>query len=498
MNKIKKFLNKIKNSSKEKKLSFLAICFILLVYLSFSVYKINEPFIHVSSDNNALYGLSVKNLLESDFDLKFGFVTGIITDESQINYYTHHPHFFILPTMFFYKFFGINDVTTRLGPISFMVLGILALYFSLRKNFKEEKSLAFFSTLIFVIFPGVIFYGKTFELAIFCVPAGLITYYFFIKYLDENTNKNLYYFLSSVILGGFMGWFYYLLPVSIWFYVLFLKKDKYPQKYKILFLLPLVSIFVFALNFLHFYYLKGDAMWLDMKNQFFSRTARQPFISWFQRIFSMIKLHTSSLFLVLAAIGLSIIPFLKEKQKYLNLIPLFVWSILVFTVFNQWSTHPYGVIYLWPILAIFVGITFSSFYNLKNKVLGLILIVVLLFLSLFTSWQNQKYFYNEFLILAKPDIELLKELKPQVDHNEVCLGKNQLGLGFTPIIEWYLEKKVSGFSNCVDSEDTKVIIIFHPDMGKFYLDQATYLQNKGFKLVGCTGGFWCLLEKVSN
>ncbi len=126
------------------------------------------------------------------------------------------------------------------------------------------------------------------------------------------------------------------------------------------------------------------------------------------------------------------------------------------------------------------------------------MIVVLLFLSLFTSWQNQKYFYNEFLILAKPDIELLKELKPQVDHNEVCLGKNQLGLGFTPIIEWYLEKKVSGFSNCVDSEDTKVIIIFHPDMGKFYLDQATYLQNKGFKLVGCTGGFWCLLEKVSN
>lgn len=50
-----------------------SICLIILIYSFFAIQNINSYFIHISEDNNGLYGLAAINWLERGiFNLKFG------------------------------------------------------------------------------------------------------------------------------------------------------------------------------------------------------------------------------------------------------------------------------------------------------------------------------------------------------------------------------------------------------------------------------------------
>lgn len=488
-----------KNAVKKESATFwLVLVGVVLGYLILAFQHIRDPFIHVTADVNGQNGMAVINLLKFGFfDLKFGVYDKMLLDASSAfgSFYTHHPSFFVLPTAFFYKFFGVSELTTRLGPLSLMVVSIVLFAVALRKLFKNIWS-PLLITALFVFLPGTVFYGKTFELAVFSLPCALITFSLFLFHVRSGKNIHLALFFASVIVGGFMGWFYYFMPASIWFIIFLLRKDTHIAHRKTYLVgIPLLLATVFAGNFLHFYLLNHISPH-DISDAFGTRTERQPFMPWLMRIYSMLKLQTTGLLLMGALAGL-FVSFLnkkKEKQTLLLLLPLLLMPLGVFIIFTQWSTHPFGVIFLLPAIAVLCGI-FLAWIIKKTAWVGGVITLLFLAFGLHQSLANLDFFYKKFRILGEKDIQLLKEIKPLLGHHsQVCLGHNEMGLGFRGIADWYLEKKTEVAPGCLKDERTGVVLIFHPTLGERYGEEMQSFEKEGYVMRGCAQ-YWCVMDR---
>lgn len=123
---------------------------------------------------------------------------------------------------------------------------------------------------------------------------------------------------------------------------------------------------------------------------------------------------------------------------------------------------------------------------------------MILIFGFYLSYQKLDFFINKFLILGEKDILALKELKNQLKDNEICLGQNQMGLYYGGIAMGYLRKNIYFSPKCLEDEsklkNLKLAIVFHPQLGQFYLDEVNKFVVKGFKLIGCAD-LWCFLEK---
>lgn len=175
---------------------------------------------------------------------------------------------------------------------------------------------------------------------------------------------------------------------------------------------------------------------------------------------------------------------------------MLIFPILILFVFKQWSTHPYGVIFFSPIFSLFIGALFYEGFK-KNLLLAFLLIILIFFLGTYFSVKGLSNFYR-FLILGPKDINVLKELKNQVKDDEVCLGQNQMGLYCGGIAMWYLRKNIQFSPKCLEDENKlknlKLAIVFHPQLGQFYLNETNNFLNKNFKPLGCAE-LWCILQK---
>lgn len=488
--------------NKKKPILFSIVLFLILIFfLSLSFKNINAPFSHVTADVNGQNGVAAINLVEHGFfKLKFGVYDKMLLDADKAygSFYTHHPALFVLPTALLYKFFGVSEMTTRLGPLLFMLSSIICFAFALRKIFKNDL-LPLLIIAVFCLLPGIIFYGETFELAVFSLPSALITFSFFIFYKYNEKKIYLVLFLLSLILGGLMGWFYYLMPVGIWFYILFSKSERgLKRKKTILFTIPVLLGLVFVLNFFHFYILNGLTP-LSLKGVFLYRASRGPLEAWLTRIFTMLKLHSTWLFLITALAGFGVFIYEFKRKIDWRILTLFVlFPVLVAGIFYQWSTHPFGVMFFLPLVAISSGI-FLWFLIDKLKLWGVLIVLIVFSIGTFYSMKNLNYFFNDFRVLAVEDIDLLKSLKGNVDHHEVCLGVNQQGIGFRGIADWYIGKKVEISPTCLEDEDlvdkVKIAIIIHPGSGEFYEQEKKKFEARGFNFLGCTGGYWCIMER---
>ncbi|GIW67100.1 MAG: hypothetical protein KatS3mg095_0998 [Candidatus Parcubacteria bacterium] len=485
-------------------LPIIGLIFIIFIYTLLASLNLNKPFINVTSDVNGENGLAVLNWLNAGiFNLKFGkHVKGYLENKDSLkeinpkDFYTHHPVFYLFPTYFLYKIFGVSEVTTRGGIFLMFLISIIFFFFALQKIF-NDYFYSFLSTLIFILLPGTVYYGTTFELAVFSLPTALITFSFFIFYHYSKKQIYFYLLLASIILGGLMGWFYFFMPTSIWLYLLFDKNKNFERERKnLLIVLPLISILVFSLNLFHIYLLKGTYGFQDLKEAFLSRSQRVSLSNWLPVIYLRMQLNFNDLFLWLGILGffLYLVIYLK---KYKAIIPLFLMPIFNTAVFYQWSTHPFGVVFFLPIVAIFVSIFLISIYE-KFKNYGLIFILLILLIGGIFSYKKLDYFINKFLILGPSDIETLKNLKNKINNNEICLGQNQTGLYYGGIVMWYLRKNIYFSPDCLENENKfknlKLAIIFNPQLGQFYLDEANKFINKGFKPIGCSD-LWCYLVK---
>jgi dolichol-phosphate mannosyltransferase len=468
-----------------------SIVLIIFIYTLLVLNNINSPFLHISEDNNGLYGVVAMNWLNKGIlNLKFGMYKKDFIDSNfdPSNFYTHHPAFFLITTYIFYKIFGISEAITRLSVFFVYLVSLIIFYFALIKIF-NQKTLPLLISLVFAILPSSIYYGKLLELAVFGVPTALITFSLFVFYKFKSSKLNLALFLISILIGGLTNWFYYFMPLSIWLYVFFFGDFKKNERRSLLIFIPILTIFIFLLNLLHFYILKGPIFYEDLKNAFYARSWNVPFIPWFLSIWNRLNLNFTTFFLATSFIGF--IFFIKNFKNFHVLLPLILYPIFILLVFRQWSTHPYGVIFFSGAIASLTGLIFYEGFK-KNTLTGVILVILIFSLGYYFSSKQMDIFYNKLWILGPKDIEFLKIIKTNLKDYNVCEAKNDIGLGFSGIIQWYLKKSILGSPECINK--SKIVLIGNPNFAKFYQEELKKFLNNGYKFVGCLD-FWCVLEK---
>jgi glycosyltransferase involved in cell wall biosynthesis len=468
-----------------------SIVLIIFIYTLLVLNNINSPFFHISEDNNGLYGLVAMNWLNKGIlNLKFGMYTKDFIDSNfdPNNFYTHHPAFFLIPTYIFYKIFGISEAITRLSVFFVYLISLIIFYLALIKIF-NQKTLPLLISLVFAVLPSSIYYGKLLELAVFGVPTALITFSLFVFYKFKSSKLNLALFLISILIGGLTNWFYYFMPLSIWLYVVFFGDFKKNERRSLLIFIPILTIFVFLLNLLHFYILRGPIFYEDLKNAFYARSWNAPLIPWFLSIWSRLNLNFTIFFLITSFIGF--ILFIKNLKSFKVIVPLILYPIFILLVFRQWSTHPYGVIFFSGAIASLTGLIFYEGFK-KNTLTGVILVILIFSLGYYSSSKQMDIFYNKLWILGPKDIEFLKIIKTNLKDYDVCEAKNDIGLGFSGIIQWYLKKSILGSPECINK--SKIVLIGNPNFGKFYQEELNNFLNNGYKFIGCLD-FWCVLEK---
>jgi glycosyltransferase involved in cell wall biosynthesis len=475
----------------ENLIKILSIALIIFIYTLLALSNIDAPFLHISEDNNGLYGVAVMNWLNNGIlNLKFGMYTKDFIDSNfdPNNFYTHHPVFFLIPTYIFYKIFGISEAITRLSVFFVYLISLIIFYLALIKIF-NQKTLPLLISLVFAILPSSIYYGKLLELAVFGVPTALVTFSLFVFYKFKNSKLNLALFLISILIGGLTNWFYYFMPLSIWLYVVFFGDFKKNEKNNLLIFIPIFTIFAFLLNFLHFYILKGPIFYEDLKNAFYSRSWNVPFIPWFLSIWNRLNLNFTTFFLATSFIGF--IFFIKNFKNFHILLPLILYPLLILFVFRQWSTHPYGVIFFSGAIASLTGLIFYEGFK-KNAFIGITLVILIFSLGYYFSSKQMHIFYNKLWILGPKDIEFLKNIKTNLKDYDICEAKNDIGLDFSGIIQWYLKKSILRSPDCINK--SKIVLIGNPNFGKFYQEELNNFLNNGYKFIGCLD-FWCVLEK---
>lgn len=482
-----------------KKIIILLIGLILATNLFLILKNISDPFIRFNEDNNAVYGLAAENWLKFGISkLKLGIVPYWLPSlEEKITYYTNHPGLFILPTLFFYKFFGINELTTRLSPLIFSILS-LCLFFFLIYEVYRNYLLSFLSTFIFATLPALTFYGKMLDHEIFVLFFSLLSFYLFFKI--KNTNKKFLFFSAfflTIFIGNFMGWHFYFVPLIIWSLIFFDKN--YPKRKLFLISIPFILLFSFSLTLFHFYILGGERALITLKESFIYRTSALPWDFWFERIYFLLKLNFTGPIVFLGFFWLIFILFKSFKEKRINLdLALFLFPFLVTFIFRQWVTHPYGPFYYLPFFSLAAGkILYLFGLKLrdlsKNEIFSLILILVLL-AGQFYSGLTSLRFFDQNLILDKESVEFLKEIKNNFNPQQVCLGRDHTGLGYGAIFSFYLKTKLFSLPQCLE-EEIPLGIIFHPQLGNFYMKEAQLFFENNYQLINCKGVI-CFLQKT--
>ncbi|TSC52041.1 MAG: dolichyl-phosphate-mannose-protein mannosyltransferase [Parcubacteria group bacterium LiPW_41] len=489
--------NKIKKPTEEKKRGLLFPILILIFYVLVSLWQINSPFIHVTEDIAGTNGVASQNINTVGFlGVRGGYFNPFIRDTTTFlgTAYTHHPQLFLIPTAILYSIFGVSEVTTRLGLFLFLLVALIPFFFALRKVIGERT--AALSLFIFSLLPGAIYYGKSFELTMFAIPAAMIVYSLFIFFFFEKDEKKqkryLISFFIATLIGAQFAWFFYFLPIGIWIF-LFTKQGK-TTKYRNLFLslIPVALIISFGITMLQFFLLNGAQFWEDFKNSFFVRTSSQPINSWFSRIWWITNLNVTWLFFISALLGVVVwYKKIKQEKNMMLVLPILILPVFTMLIFRQWSTHPFGMILFFPIVAIFCGLLFEKLISLYKDI-GIGIVVVILILGGYLSYKNLNFFYEKFLILGPNDISLLKQIGPQIKDDEVCLGTNPAGIGVEGIIQWYMKKNITILPQC--GENTKIFLAFHPAHGKQSEQEAQQKINEGFGTPECAD-ILCMMEK---
>jgi 4-amino-4-deoxy-L-arabinose transferase-like glycosyltransferase len=490
---------------KKESLKFaLGVIIIAFIFVDLALLNIDAPFNHVTGDSDALYGLAAKNLAQKGvWKMEFGMYDSVYRDGDVLrgNFYTDHPDGFIFPTVILYKMFGISEATTRLGPILEMLLALFLFAYALRKIFNNDVK-AWLVALILAILPGFVFYGETLEIAVPALALALICFSLFVLYYPDGGRLKLFLFYLSIFIGCLCGWFFYFMPAAIWLYLLFSKKA---GKIKLLIFIPLIILAATALDLAQFFWLNGNVLG-DLLSAADSRAGAVSWDAWWSKIFSMLLLHSTFVFLELSGAGLIIFfAGLKKNAAWRIFLPLLLFPLFICLCFREWVTHPFGVIYFLPIIAAFSGLVIFSLFDFltgrfgeRGKAAALVLISAIILGGAYFSYQNINIFFEKFIMLDNQDIELLKYLS-QMDYlhdNDICLGADNFHIPYVKIAEWYLGKKVA----CAE-EKNKVVLVFNPDLdkkigGDFYSCAYQEFIRQGYGVTGCSG-FLCLMVNSS-
>jgi uncharacterized membrane protein len=96
------------------------------------------------------------------------------------------------------KIFGTSELATRLLSLIFGLAGILLCYLLTKDLFNERTALI--ASAIFAVSPIMIYYSQESRLYSLFVFLSLLSFYFYLKWINEQSNKNLLWYILSTSL----------------------------------------------------------------------------------------------------------------------------------------------------------------------------------------------------------------------------------------------------------------------------------------------------------
>lgn len=484
----------------QKKLSIvLVLTSVVLLHLFLITQNISDPFLRYNEDNNALYSIAAQNFSSNGvFPLKFGLATGKIVGGAEMQYYTHHPSFFVLPTALIYSVFGVSELTTRLAPALFSVMSVV-LIFLLVLETRKKLLLAFFASFLLATAPALAFYGKMLDPEVFVIFFSLLSIYLF--YLQKRIeNRYLKYTLfASIFFGMTMGWHFYFTGLVIWLAIL--SEKKYPNRRLLLLGLPILVLVTVSLQVGQFWLLSGENGVQGFLEAGALRTEGVAWPEWSRKMLTIGQYEYGAVAIFIASAWAIFVTLLSIKRREFSLPTILLMiPVLIMVIFRQWMMHFYSLMYFAPFIALALAEVLNISYEVLKKIAGSTLIagVVVFYLLLgkyFFTTQALAFFENAFSV-DRNTIETLKIIKSAKTQDIICFGESSTGQVVEAIYGYYLEARMFNIKNCALNKKVNLAVIGNPQISAFEAKIYEEYQQMGYTMLGC-GGKICALELSS-
>lgn len=390
----------------KNKINFLLIFFILLIGLSFRLYKINSPLADYHSWRQVDTAAVARNFIK---EKKIDLFHPRYDDFSSIQSGKENPQGYRMVELPIYQaiiswLYFINpriplEIYGRLVSIFFTLITITVIYFLMSKE--VNRFAAFFSSFTLAVLPFFVFFTRT--VLPESTAAGFVFLAIFFLYLFskiKSYHQWLMYFFSLIFFSVSLlikpTTLFYIFPLFYLFYLKF-KKNFFINPFFYLYFIATFIPLIFWRVYINQYPEGIPAnQWLltsvntadGLKKIFF----RPSFFRWifFERLNNLIFGGYLTLFFILGII-------FRRKG--------FFWLSFLLTMFSYFFTfqggnvqHEYYQIIIFPILSIFVGLGVEGLFSLKGKVISrLFLKVLILFIYVFSfyfSYDKVKNYYH--------------------------------------------------------------------------------------------------------
>ncbi len=342
--------------------------------------QINKPFIGHHDFMGAFMGKVAKNYLEyGPINLKFGQATGFITNGVKNHHSFQLSYLPLLPLLISlsYLIFGVSEWSTRLVPAIASVIGVIFLFLIIDKIWNRWKALL--TSILYILTPMFIYFGKLPAPEPLILGAGLASFYWYLNWLDEKSNKNLILITLTLSIGTLSGW-----PI-IYMGILILVHSILIKQFNFKLVFPIITMFlIISLQFVHSYILTGSFLPAFLVETIRSRVNQSNFsfggldfsyTTYIRQEISWLQAYFTRTLIILSVIGMISVVLKPVRFKIITLLIFLIAGLAHPILFSRYVfVHDFLNIYLLPFWAIsgMLGVTFlinQSSRVLKNKIL---------------------------------------------------------------------------------------------------------------------------------
>ncbi|MCM8808116.1 MAG: glycosyltransferase family 39 protein [Candidatus Omnitrophica bacterium] len=428
------------------------------------------------------------------------------------------------PVVFFWKVFGISEISTSIYFLSLSLANIIVTYFLAKELFNEKTGLV--AAFLMCIFPLDVIYstqvGPEIPLQFFSMTSLL----FFIK--GEKTGKFLYSFISGILIGlSYLTKSVIILLVPILCFYVFLqifhKKDRlkrYLSKKTFLryFLMFIGFLIIFLIQLIHFYSLSGEWFYGEKVRQYFfthDLNSNSDLLWYINMMFNIGPffgwLHNKPLFgFVYYFVILSVIYLFYKKDK--NAIFLAFFFLFSFAFFEYglqfyctkimsyclYARHP-RFLSFFSVPSMILVARFFTFDGKKWRVFVFILGISLLsFTSIFYTYQSWLFLRNGMGYIRET-VNYLRKLPEKTIYipNGWDISKFKFFSQYDDSFISRLRIYECGFINCSDDFNNNGEFITDSYVVT-QVDPYTYINKDSYpKFMTTPPNKWLLLTNIS-
>ncbi len=435
-NRLREYLGKQRNFQ-------IAVIALVVLYATLLAQGINRPFFGLHDDNAGVFGMAAINWVqygpaELGFSQMMGVWESVFFPAASRVLYLNHPQFITAPLALSYQLFGVGEWQTRIVPIVFSLLALLAFMLFINVYFKN-RALTFLSGFFFTIFPISIYFGKMMchePIALFFIVA---LYFFLIRTIQLEKRRYLIAYFITAFIGGLIDWPFFFALVAAWLYVLVSPSSRYQKAFLIY--TPAIAILSLLVTFLQITLLSGSAGVSGILSAFLTRSTESPsLINWlgYRGYFDAVNFTEIGIILILIGLFLFVRKNNREPgQNWGVILLLFIPGFLHVMIFRNGSAlHQYWTYYLIPFCALMAAWALSK---ARSVILaGLIMVAMIASSVSYAMFLEQKRpFSNDDIVLAKK----ADAGGVTAGRDSVCFGDNAAAAN----IQFYLKNGYSVF-----------------------------------------------------